>query len=327
MVLKTFSGPVKREALMEEAPYRIEYQPQLVEESVLRAIAGHSDERLFRKERNRLYELEDAEAREAAFHDLHTRWFKRLGLGRTFQQALEYWPILQTSTHKCLLVPARSKKDVCAEMYVAPKNSALAERQRRSVVIQVTTELLCRPQQLLSFLRHELLHIVDMLDPDFGYEPNLPESEIGPTYDRFLQERYRVLWDITIDGRLHQKGWLPDSVREQHWAVFRNTFPGPTEGLEPVFSFFFDGLVPTHQELLSFCRAPESWLEEADTAFNPKGRCSLCRFPSHQLIDAPAILVPGLIDKIQKAHPQWRPTQPICRQCADLYELRLDTYV
>ncbi len=303
--------------------YRIEYQPQLIEEAVLRAILGHPDERLFRVERDRIYELQDEEIREERFQEMHQRWFERLGLSAPLNDVFVRGSILKFYTSKCLLVRARSKKDVGAELYVDLKDSGIEEREKRSIVIQLTVELLTQSKQLLTFLRHELLHILDMLDTEFGYESNFPKSQMGPTYDVFLQERYRILWDITIDGRLYQNGWLPSTVRDKHLRVFKNTFPGQIKELEHMFSHFFDKWPHTHHELISFAQSPETLFASSNSELSTKGQCSLCYFPSFDLIINPPLDLPiHLINKIQKDYPAWKPADPICRQCVDLYDFR-----
>jgi hypothetical protein len=301
--------------------YRIEYQPQLMEDAVLYAISSRPDKSLFRSERDQLYERNHDEDREQAFQQLHQRWFHRLELEGPLLQALEYWPILFASTHRCILTKARSPKTAGAELYVAPPQPSVSERERRTVVIQLTPELLAQSPQLLAFLRHELLHIVDMLDPNFGYEATLPKTTTGPAHDHFLQERYRVLWDMTIDGRLYQKGWLSHEVREKHLAKFERTFPGTKGELEKMFSFFFDTIPHTHCELVSFAQNPEAWLVGISPQASRNGRCALCHFPTFHLID-PNDLSPELFAKIQKEKPDWITAEPVCQQCVDLYEAR-----
>jgi hypothetical protein len=300
--------------------FQIEYQPQLIEEAVLRFIEGHPEEKRFRKERDTIYKLMDDESREQQFQILHQRWFERLHLDAPLQEALSFWPILKSYTARCRLLKARSNKEVGAELYVAPRDPRSPVLSCRSIVIQLTSELLTQAHDFRAFLRHELLHIADMLDPQFGYQPDFSKTQIGPAYERLLQERYRILWDITVDGRLCKKGWLAPAVREKHWQIFQNTFSGPTRDLEIIFSLFFDQNSHTHQELLSFARAPETWFVERPP--RSKGHCALCSFPAFELIHPPTQLSLTLIDEIKHAHPAWLPTQPICRQCADLYEAR-----
>jgi hypothetical protein len=154
-------------------------------------------------------------------------------------------------------------------------------------------------------------------------QPDFPKTSVGPTYDRFLQERYSVLWDITIDGRLYQKGWLPPSVREKHWTIFKRVFPGLEKEVERLFTFFFDQGPHTHLDLVAFAQNPEKWI--GTTGENPtKGRCALCHFPSFHLIN-PAHLPAALFAKIHQESPAWNPTEPICQQCADLYSSRLSS--
>jgi len=301
--------------------YCIEYQSQLVEETVLRSIVGHAEERIFRRERDAIYSLRDEGTREEAFQALHQQWFEHLGLHDPLEEVLSYWPIIRTHTHRCLLVKAPSKKEICAELFVAEDSSGQSECEIRSVVIRLTAELLIQSEPRIHFLRRELLHVVDMLAPEFGYEPNLPKSDIGPIYDRLLQERYRILWDLTIDGRLQRLNFLSASVKERHWKIFKNTFQGPGQDLERVFNFFFDNVSPKHQDLISFSRAPETWFIHASLESKSRGICSLCHFPSYYLTDVKNLSV-AIIDEIKKEHTNWSVAQPICQQCCDLYESR-----
>lgn len=302
--------------------FRIEFQPQLIEEAVARLMVNHAEASLFWQEREQLYENTDGETREAAFRNFYESWFNRLGLIAPLQQIFELWPILITATSRCLLIKARAKKNLGAELYITADEPGLNERERRTIVVQLTPELLAQPQPFLEFLRHEFLHLVDMLDAHFGYEPNFPKADAGPAYDHFLQGRYGVLWDVTIDGRLYQRGWLPPSVREKHFASFKRTFHGSEENLSQTFARFFEQNSPTHRELVEFAQHPEKWLSEMTAAMSAKGRCATCHFPTFQLID-PSVLGAELIAKIREHYPDWNISQFICQQCADLYEARI----
>jgi hypothetical protein len=301
--------------------YRIELQPQLVEDSVLRAIAGHTDARLFWKERDRLYEMPESDDREKAFQSLNRSWFARLCLDKPLREVLSLWPILTTSTSRCVLLKARSTKNMGAELYYVPQESGLSECERRTIAVQLMPALLPQSQQFLDFLRHELLHLVDMLDPDFGYEPNFPKADAGPAYDALLQTRYGVLWDITIDGRLFQRGWLPLSARARHFDIFKRTFTGSAEKIETAFSDFFDHNSHTHRELVEFAQKPNKWLSASPMNDSTKGRCALCHFPTFDLIKPDKLRFDVSVE-IKKHYPAWNASRSICRQCADLYEAR-----
>jgi hypothetical protein len=299
--------------------YHIDLQPQLAEATVLRAVAGHAEAKLFWRERERLYEDGDRDDREPAFQAFHERWFNRLGLVQPLLQVFALWPILTSATSRCLLTQARTQKTIGADLFITVEEPELADRERRTIVVQLMPDLLLQSQAFLEFLRHELLHIVDMLDSRFGYEPNFPKSDVGPAYDHLLLGRYSVLWDIIIDGRLYRSGWLPPSAREKHFASFRRAFHGSEENLSATFAQFFEKNLHTHRELIEFARHPEKWLAGERVESMAKGRCAICHFPTFQLMDG-SELGSDLIAKIQEHYPEWHPSQFICQQCADLYE-------
>ena len=118
---------------------------------------------------------------------------------------------------------AQTKKEG-AELFVAP-DEQLKGTTRRIVSILLRPESLLQEKSLLTFLRHELFHVADMIDPPFAYEPTLPKAEGGPTYDSLITNRYRALWDVTINGRMVRRGWISDCVREQQLAEFVRAFP------------------------------------------------------------------------------------------------------
>ena len=64
-------------------------------------------------------------------------------------------------------------------------------------------------RRLRDYVRHEFTHLSDMLDPAFGYAPTLDLPGLNGAQQRLARERYRLLWDITIDGRLTAAGRTP----------------------------------------------------------------------------------------------------------------------
>jgi hypothetical protein len=302
-------------------PLRVDYDARLVEEAALRALRGRPDEWSFHEGRDRLYEIADAEERDAAFRELHGAWFVRLGLDRPIQRAFDERPRLRTSVGRCAVTAARSKRDEGADLFVSPAEAGQGEADRRSIGIQVRPESLLEPDGLLGLLRHELLHVEDMLDPRFGYEPSLPRSEVGPAYDRLLQDRYRALWDATIDGRLLRAGAASGSVRDRCLRDFARAFPMFGERTPEAFSRFFDGTSHTHADLVAFALDPEAHLDRSH-ALRRGGRCPVCGFPTYDLEPAPEGLPPDLVARVMEDFPGWRPGQGICRQCADLYRTR-----
>jgi hypothetical protein len=318
----------------------MEYEPRLVEEAVLgsvevRTVLG------FRGERNRLYEIQDLEEREAAFRKFHAGWFERLDIGAPIWQALHEQPLIPENTGTCIVVRARARRDEGADLFVSPGGEGTGEAERRSVGIRLLPQRWLDPDPLLAFLRHELFHIADMLDPPFAYEPRLPRAELGPAHERLLQDRYRVLWDTYIDGRLVRRDWAPHSVRDHRLQEFTRSFPMLGERTGEAFARFFAGPPCTHADLVSFATHPLGTLASVPNpcSSNPKSeirnpklppgpqplrgeRCPLCGFPTHVFLADPHQIPRVVLDRIREDFPTWNPSHDLCLQCADLYRSR-----
>lgn len=295
----------------------LRYESGLVEEAVFLAVGAHPAARRFDRERNRVYKLRDIEERDRAFQELHGKWFSELGLSDPIDRAVSEQPLLCSSVKGCLVARAPGKREEGAELFVSPEER-LGEKERRTVSIFLRPESLLDPSALLAFLRHELMHIGDMLDQAFGYERELPPAEGGPTHDRLLRERYRVLWDATIDGRMVRRGWASEQLRAERFGEFCQTFRMFGEESETLFSRFFDQEPHTHGELVAFVLDPRGVIEIPE-APHPGGRCPLCKFPTYTFEPDPERLSPETLDQITHDFPRWRPSQGLCRQCADLY--------
>ncbi len=312
--------------------YSVDWEPRFVEEAVLR-FAETRQVLGFRGPRNRLYEIQDPEQREAAFRGFHSDWFERLDLGRGIWQALQEQPLIPTSTRACIVVHAHGSRDEGADLFVSPGMQGMGEMEGRTVAIRLDPHRLLDEKRLLAFLRHELFHIADMLDPFFGYEPQLPKGELGPAHERLLQDRYRVLWDIYIDGRQVHRNWAPSSIRERRLHEFTETFPMLADRIEEAFSRFFDNPSFAHADLVAFTTNPA--LVTGGTPCHPvslcpslKGtlyagtRCPLCGFPTHVFEPHPDRLPSELVARIHADFPAWSPALGLCQQCSDLYQAR-----
>jgi hypothetical protein len=309
--------------------FSLEWDPCLVEEAVLRT----AETRLvlgFRGQRNRLYDIQDPERREAAFREFHSDWFERLDLGRGIWRALQEQPLIPTSTRACIVVHSRGSRDEGTELFVSPGREGTEETERRTVAIRLDPQRLLEEEDLLAFLRHELFHIADMLDPAFGYEPRLPRGEIGPAHERLLQDRYRVLWDTYIDGRLVRQGRTPASVRDRRLQEFTRTFPMLADHLEEAYSRFADGTTLSHNDLVGFVIDPGGVAGSAPFPRNPDlpilhqhpragQRCPLCGFPTHSFTANPEQLPPEVVARIRADFADWTPIRGLCQQCANLY--------
>ena len=222
----------------------LECEAALVEATVLAALSGGPAECLFHAERDPLYAIADLDERDAAFAALHARWFDRLGLEAPLRQALAERPEIEAGCARGIVVRAPAARAEVADLLVSPA-------RRPQLVLRLTPETLASPERALALLRHELLHVADMLDPDFGYEPRLPSPD-GTAFDHARAGRYRALWDVYVDGRLVRLGRAPSTRRAERLREFRRAFPALGEGTEATFERFFDADRCTHAGLVAF---------------------------------------------------------------------------
>ena len=299
----------------------IQYDPRFVEEAVFHARMDREAAMELDTARNRIYEVPDVDERDNLFNDLNRLWFDRLGLGKSIDQCLLEQNIITAQVDKCFAVRACQRKQEGAELFVA-NDPYQKSRAIRTLRILLRPESLFDTHALTIFLRHELFHIVDMFDPVFAYQPLLPKAEGGLTYDNLITSRYRVLWDITINGRMLRRGWCNASVREQQFGEFVGTFPMLDDRLEELFGRFFDKEQPKHADLASFAFDPRRASGMLQTHAAPGTHCPLCRFPTHAFETEPGDLGADALAALKEDFPNWTAALGLCVQCADLYRGR-----
>jgi len=298
----------------------LHFDPPFVEKAVFLAEHERPSQRGLEKLRNRVYQVADPDRREKLFAALYLSWFERLGLGQIIRRALNEQTLLHPLIANCYIVCATQASQEGAELFVAPDGASAAPRRTLRVLLR--PESLLNAPSALAFLRHELFHIADMLDPAFGYEPALPKTDGGPSYDKLIVDRYRVLWDTAIAGRMVRRGWLPAAVRHRQLEDFRLAFVMLPEAAEACFARFFDGEQPSHKELAAFAFDPRGAAGEPATPSSAHARCPLCKFPTHAFEPAAEHLAAEIIAAIARDFAHWRPAQGLCVQCADLYRTR-----
>lgn len=300
---------------------RLTFAPDLVEESVLLAeqsMMRRDDAQAFRRERDRIYVLTDDREREDSFRSLHLRYFSGLGLGGAVADVLGERSEVTSRVSACRIVRAIGASDESADLVdalIAGRSPGIP-----TVLIRLRPSTLVGPQdRLRAFLHHELMHVADMLNPTFGYQRDLPPSDDGPSADNILRDRYRVLWDTTIDGRLTRAGRAPHEMRTSRWREFAATFRMLNGECQTAFERWFDEQHATHDEILAFALSPSA---AGCTDVRDSGRCPLCRFPVAALDPRVTTLAEDMVAMIRSEQPAWSRDLGICSQCLDLYEAR-----
>jgi hypothetical protein len=303
------------------AAYTIVYDDRLVEAAVLGVEPSRprAERVVFRRQRDPLYEIGDPEERERRFRAVHNEWFRRWHLDDPLATALHERPLVTTSTARCLVSLLAGARDEGADIFGAARTAEDAALER-TVVVKVRPERFVEPTALLGFLRHELLHVADMLDPAFGYHRTaVGMDDASPTHERLLRDRYRVVWDATVDGRLVREGRAPASRRADRWAEFDRTLGPGGPALEAAFARWFDDPAPTHGAIAAFVREPAGPSPAASSGVR---LCPVCRFPTTAFENSPESLPAGVRAEIARRHGGWTPRDGVCVQCADLYLAR-----
>jgi hypothetical protein len=281
---------------------RLTYDAGLLEQLVFletRRLAGNGQALLaarYDRQRTKLYAIADEDARETAYFELNLKWFREFSLEDRVLGELNRYPVIRERADTLLIRKAVSKKDEGAELYVRP--------DARNVVVAFCAERFCQPG-FDEFLRHELCHIADMLDSAFAYDPDISLPDAPPAELDLLRERYRVLWDVTIDGRCRH---------ERVQALRRAEFAKAMPGLAPAtFDELWNGPRPPHPALVALAN------QTRVTASNvPGGPCPLCRFPTFDWA-ATGELTVAQVQRIQQHAPRWQPAHGLCSRCAELY--------
>ena len=265
----------------------------------------------FPSERETLYAILDADERNTAYFKLHLDWFREWGLERLITDLLKEFPLLSRGLRVLAVRKTRNKNDEGAELYVN-------EAGQRSAILALRPESFERDAALRDYVRHEFTHLSDMLDPAFGYAPTLDLPGLNGAQQRLARERYRLLWDITIDGRLAATGHTPMAAQEKHAAAFARGYSfWPQDRQHETFIALWQNPTPRHVEFLALIADPRGLREAHRPA--PGASCPLCEFPTFTWADADALL-PKISERIKAEFPIWSSEQGLCGRCLETYQ-------
>ena len=275
---------------------KVYYDPHLVEDAVFlevcrREEAGDLD--LYRKYHrlsDKIYETASPADREEEFRRLHQSLFVKLGFEGVVRKVLEEFPGLD---------------EVAILKAVADFDEGADLRKGRGVIRLLPRRFLGIPG-LKAYLRHELMHLTDMLSPDFGY---IPEKTSPP-----VQVRYGLLWDIYIDSRLIGTGRETISDKEGRRREFDEVYRNlPEVERGAIFEALWQRDRLTHKELLDMAQGIRSGVPL------PGSPCPLCRFPTHAWAEE---IEEEVIEAIKSDLPSWDPGQGACDRCVEVYKVK-----
>ena len=270
--------------------------------------------RRFHHERERCYAVLDSDERNDAFFKVHVSWFREWGIEKLLLEVLDEYPLVVKGVNVLAFRQARSQGDEGAELFVNQE----APGGARSAVVAIRIQQFERDAAVTNFLRHEYMHLSDMLDPAFGYSPFLQTRGPGPAQQRITRERYRLLWDISIDGRLTRADRATLGTHELHRTLFDRAYSfWPGDRRQKVFDSLWNEPAPRHEELLSLASDPRE-LSHARGPL-PGAACPLCGFPTFFWADL-GTLKQDTLFTLQRHFPQWLPLEGVCARCVEVFQ-------
>jgi hypothetical protein len=271
----------------------------------------------FNHQREKLYRTADPDERNAGFFRLHLTWFREWGLEDFLAGIVGEYPELPRALMLLAFRKARGKQDEAAELYVNPETG-------RHGIVAFRCEQFADDAALARFLRHEFTHLHDMVAPAFGYAPRIEVPGITATQHRLARERYRLLWDITIDSRLARAGHDVNTTREQYRARFDGAYAFWPEARRcEVLESLRNDPHPTHAKLVTLAADPRDLAHAAGP--QPGAACPLCGFPTFHWA-ALEQFAPVMIEHITSEFPTWTPHQSACLRCHETYEALAKNY-
>jgi hypothetical protein len=308
---------------------RLEFDPRLLEESVFHALRRDgqrmaAERSSFHLRADELYQLKDAVARERAFQALNRETFVRLGLQRAIDDALSFFPRLDTALERLVFVYAERRKDEEVELFSQQLHDWTA-------VFRVRTETLINGERFRGVALHELSHVDDMLNPEFRYSRSQFALNMNSQQLDMVKERYRCLWDLYIDARLAMRDERPQQQRDGHELNFLRLF-GVSTLTRNIFELLWKlqfAHTPDSCAFIQAAQTPENLLrlaglqmpaqERADGLRRFADVCPLCGCPTVEWINDVHQVSHEVQALIREKFPAWTANTRFCRQCEEIF--------
>ena len=227
---------------------------------------------------------------------------------------------------------AASRAEERADLATASGMLLSRESGKRWLGVSIQPARFMDPPSLRRWLRHELWHVRDILDPAFQYvRGDLASGEAERLPQRVVQDRYALLWSLAIDSRVERAGLPPLHSREERVARVAAAFPSfSAEAHGEVVATMGITRGVCHPELLEFARWPSKLFDSdaGPTARPLRGSaCPLCRFPTFHWAELAQPEADPVVLAIRRAYPGWDQAQGVCRTCFDLFSIRSGIWV
>ncbi len=320
--------------LVEEETKTLEivYDQQLVDDIVYKGLAkleASGDLALYKEyheKRDAIYEMEE-ESRPRKFRELDHDFFIRLGCDIYMKELFDEYPDIKEKIESVHIRRATTKQN---------EGSNVVDEGRK-VIIRLYPEIFIDgSDEIRRVIRHELMHVSDMMNSKFEYDVN-EEFSPSPMEERIMRDRYRLFWDISVDGRLVNKGLETTATREERKREFDSFFSKiPEDSREVIFTKMWEAEEPmTHNMMVELSkdtnkvlalaagsRSVDELVEETkELGPLPGTTCPLCGFPSFDWVEE-AAKDEETAKVISEDFPDWKPQDGVCSRCAEYYKIK-----
>ncbi len=307
------------------------YDPQLVDDIVYKGLADKEKNgdlvlyNEYHEKRDAIYDSEQ-EKRSKKFKALDNDFFNRLGYDSYVADTFDEYPDIKEIVEEVHVRRATTKQN---------EGSNVVDEGKK-VIIRLYPELFIEGKEICRVMRHELMHVSDMMDEKFGYR--VEDFDCSPMEERIIRDRYRLFWDIYVDGRLDNKGVETTASRDDRKRELESFFSKiPEDSRDRIFKKLWDAEEPlTHGRMVEMAkdinkvlelaaegRSPEELKEETKKVGHiPGTTCSLCGFPSFDWVED-IVEDEDIVKILKEDFPDWEPHDGVCSRCAEHYKIRV----
>jgi hypothetical protein len=235
----------------------IDYEPHLIQQVVVLSTRG--DSAMKRRLHAMIDDLKDSakgEECESQLRNVYSKCFLFLNLDRIVRRLVSEWPLIADCEGTCRVREASGKTAESVELILMDSGSS-GKASDPTLEMQICPRSLLDPSEFSPWMRRELAHVSDMLDPEFQYSAQATEKL--PSRRKSLINRYQVLWDIYVEARLIRDGVAGSSLTSKLRLRFEKLFTAvnPSQ-MDRMFERVLGAKIITHPQILGWARSPGS---------------------------------------------------------------------
>ncbi|MGQ3684806.1 MAG: hypothetical protein ACUBOA_07365 [Candidatus Loosdrechtia sp.] len=312
----------------------LEFDPNLIEEVIfgeLKAREERGDFTLtteYHSFTDPVYENFPLDERPGQFRKIEWDFFRKLGFFQTIKEIFDEFPGLEERVSGGVITKARNPFDEGSNLTKGPKEG----NEQKRLVVKVLPERFQEVSYLKKLVRHELMHVTDMLSESFGYRDERLGS--NPMEESIIKERYGVFWDIFVDSRLIRNGKETVSDREGRYLEFDALYKKiPSEVKAAIFNALWQDENLTHDRIFEMSKdvnkvvaisegMPIMSATKMKKSPLPGAQCPLCQFRTYHWVEN-VEQDASLVENIKRDFPGWEPEDGICERCSEVYKVRV----